>query len=164
VLSPRPAHVAVTLQSAPTAAGPWTDTATSPATASGAYSFRPMAPTSDIYYRTLADGATSGPVFVAVRFRVGVRVSRLRPLQGSWVRFHGQVGPAHFWLRVLVQWLGPQGRWHTIKRTRLHRAGGDASVYSVRVQIGRSGRYRVVVGPDSDHAQGRSPAVRIRVH
>lgn len=163
VLPPRPSRVAVTLQSAPSTAGPWTDTATSTTTTSGAYAFRPTAPTSDIYYRALSDGATSRPVLVLVRFHVGVRVSSRHPLPGSWVRFHGRVAPAHFWLRVLVQWLGPRGRWHTIKHTRLRRAGGDASVYSVRVRIERGGRFRVVVGPDGDHAQGRSPTVRIRV-
>ncbi|HYB25793.1 MAG TPA: hypothetical protein VEF89_04195 [Solirubrobacteraceae bacterium] len=163
VLPPRPSHVAVTLQSAPSAAGPWIDTATSATTTSGAYSFRPTAPTSDIYYRALADGATSGPVLVLVRFRVGVRVSSLHPVRGSWVRFHGQVRPAHFWLRVLVQWLGPRGRWQTIRRTRLRAAAGGVSVYGVRVRIERSGRYRVVVGPDNGHARGRSATVRIRV-
>jgi hypothetical protein len=163
VLAPRPSHVTVTLQSAPSPAGPWIDAASGGATSSGAYSLRPSAPTGDTYYRALADGATSSAVRVVVGFRVGLRVSRLHPLLGGFVRFHGQVAPAHNGLRVLVQWLGPHGRWHTIKSTRLRRAGG-ASEYSVRVRIERGGRYRVIVGPDADHARGRSRTVRIRAH
>lgn len=164
VLAPRPSHVTVTLQSAPSAGGPWADAATIAATASGAYTFRPAAPASNTYYRALADGVPSAPVRVLVRFRVGLRVSRRRPPRGGWVRFHGQVGPAHNGLLVHVQWLGPRGHWNLIKLTRLRRAGGSASVYSVRVRIERSGRYRVLVGPDSDHAKGASRTVRIHVH
>jgi hypothetical protein len=164
VLAPRPSHPAVMLQSAPSAGGPWTDAASTAAGASGAYTLRPAAPVSDTFYRALADGATSAPVLVLVRFRVGLRVSRLRPPLGTSVRFHGQVGPEHGGLRVLVQWLGPRGRWHTVKVTRLRPGAGGLSFYRVRVRIERSGRYRVVVGPDGDHAQGRSRTVRIRAH
>jgi hypothetical protein len=163
VLAPRPSHVTVTLQSAPSAGGPWSDAATTTATSSGAYTFRPPAPASDTYYRALADGATSTSARVLVRFRVGLRASRLHPPRGGWVRFHGQVGPAHDGLLVRVQWLGPHGHWNLVKRTRLRRAGGGASTYSVRVRIERSGRYRVVVGPDADHVRGPSRTVRIHV-
>lgn len=160
VLAPRPTHTTVTLQSASSAGGPWADVASTTAAGSGAYSFRP-APGSNTYYRALSDGATSAPVLVWVRFRIGLRVSRLRPPLGGWVWFHGQAAPAHGGMHVLVQWLGPRGRWHTVKVTRLRGAGGGFSVYRVRVRIARFGRYRVVVGSDSGHAQGRSPAVRI---
>ncbi|HTX11067.1 MAG TPA: hypothetical protein VME22_20755 [Solirubrobacteraceae bacterium] len=163
VLAPRPSRATVTLQSAPTAGGPWADAATTTAASSGAYVFRPASPASDTYYRALSDGATSAPVLVSVRFRIGLRVSRLRPPPGGWVWFHGQAAPAHGGLRVLVQWLGPRGRWHAVKITRLRGAGAGFSVYRVHVRIERSGRYRVVVGPDFDHAQGRSRAVRIRL-
>jgi hypothetical protein len=73
------------------------------------------------------------------------------------------VAPGHNGLRVLTQWLGPRGRWHTIKRTRLRAAGGGVSFYSVRVRIARSGRYRVLVDPDAGHAAGVSRMIRIRV-
>jgi len=36
--------------------------------------------------------------------------------------------------------------------------------YRVAVRIERNGRYRVVVVPDSAHAEGISGMVRIRVH
>jgi phosphodiesterase/alkaline phosphatase D-like protein len=163
VLPPRPSHVTVTLQSAPSAGGPWMTDATTATDSSGTYSFPRLAPSSNIYYRVLSDGATSGAVGVTVRFRVGVRVSRRHAPRGSTVRFYGRVGPAHFWHRVLIQQLGAHGRWHTIKRTRLTRAHGGASFYSARVRIERTGRYRVLVGPDADHAAGISPSVRIRL-
>ena len=121
VLAPRPTHTTVTLQSASSAGGPWADVASTTAAGSGAYSFRP-APGSNTYYRALSDGATSAPVLVWVRFRIGLRVSRLRPPLGGWVWFHGQAAPAHGGMRVLVQWLGPRGRWHTVKVTRLRGA------------------------------------------
>jgi hypothetical protein len=161
VLPPRPSHVTATLQSAPSAVGPWSTDATAVTTSSGAYSFPRQAPSSNTYYRVLSDGATSPAAFVTVRFRVGLRVSRRHPARGSVVRFFGRVGPAHFWHRVMIQQLGPHGRWHTIKRTRLIRAHG--AFYSARVKIERTGSYRVVVGPDADHAAGTSATVRIGV-
>lgn len=161
VLPPRPSHATATLQSAPGAGGPWVDDTTATTQSSGAYSFPGEAPSSNTYYRVLSDGATSAAVRVVVRFRVGLRVSRQHPLAGTSVRFYGRVAPAHFWHRVLIQWLGPRGRWHTIKRTRLIRAHG--TFYSARVTVERTGWYRVLVGADADHAAGTSLAVRIRV-
>jgi hypothetical protein len=153
----------VTLQTAPGAGGPWTRGATSTASSTGAYSFARIAPASSTYYRVVSKGTASAVVGVLVRFRVAVQVSGRHPLPGSMVRFHGRVRPAHNGLRVLVQRLGPHGRWRTVKRTRLRAAGGAASFYSVRVRIMRSGRYRVVVEPDASHAAGYSRAIRIRL-
>ena len=163
VLPPRPSQPAVTLQSSPGAGGPWTDSATANAASSGAYLFAGLAPSANTYYRVLSDGATSATVLVTVRFRVGLRVSRRHPPPGSVVRFHGFVGPGHNGLRALVQRLGPRGHWYTVKLTRLRGAGGGLSFYSVRVGVERSGRYRVAVGPDADHAGGVSRTVPIRV-
>lgn len=163
VLPPRPSRPTVTLQSAPSAGGPWVDASSAVAASTGAYSFPLQNPSSNTYYRVLADGATSPAVLVAVRFRVGAIVSRLHPIAGTVVRFRGRVGPAHNGLRVVIQRLGPGGRWHAIRRTRLRAAGGGLSFYSVRVRITRSGRYRVVVGPDAGHAAGFSRTIRIRV-
>lgn len=163
VLPPRPSHVAATLESAPSAGGPWITDATTVTGSSGGYSFPRQAPRSNIYYRVLSDGATSAAVRVTVRFRVGVRVSRRHPPRGSLVRFYGRVGPAHFWHRAMIQQLGRHGRWHTIKFTRLSRAHGGVSFYSTRVRIERTGRYRVLIGRDADHAAGTSATVRIRV-
>jgi hypothetical protein len=163
VLPPVPSHPTVTLQSAPSAGGPWVDTGVVGAASNGTYTFSRLAPSANTYYRALSDGATSPTVLVSVRFRVGLLVSGRHPLRGNTVRFHGRVGPGHNFHRVLVQWLGPRGHWNTIKRTRLRGAGGGLSFYSVRVRIERSGRYRVVVPPDATHARGVSTTVRIRV-
>ncbi len=163
VLAPRPSHTTVTLQSAPRAGGPWSDGISTTAASNGAYSFSHLAPVSNTYYRVLADGATSATVRVSVDFRVGLLVSRRQPPRGTRVRFHGRVGPAHNGASALIQWLGPHGRWRTIRRARLRRAGGGLSFYSVRVRVQHSGRYRVIVGPDASHGAGRSPTVRLRV-
>jgi hypothetical protein len=164
VLAPRPSRLTVTLQSAPGRGGPWTDAGSAAVTSSGGYSFARLTPASNTYYRVLADGATSPTALVSVHFRVGLRIGRLHPRRGSLVRFRGRVAPGHNGLAVLIQWLGPRGRWHTIRRTRLGEAGGGESAYSVRVRIEHGGRYRVLVGPDANHGRGHSPAVRIHVH
>jgi len=164
VLPPRPSHIAVTLESATGPGGPWIDAGSTAAAATGAYSFAGLAPSANTYYRALADGATSATVRVSVDFRVGLLVSRRLPRRGSLVRFHGRVGPARNGSVALIQWLGPHGRWNTIRRARLRGAGGGVSFYSVRIRIVRSGRYRVLVGPDASHEAGRSRAVRLRVH
>jgi hypothetical protein len=153
----------VTLQSAPAAGGPWTDGISTTAASNGTYTFSRLAPVSNTFYRVLADGATSATVRVGVHFRVGLFINRRHPPRGTRVRFHGRVGPAHNGSSALIQWLGPHGRWHTIRRARLRGAGGGLSFYSVRVRIVRSGRYRVIVGPDASHEAGRSRTVRIRV-
>jgi hypothetical protein len=163
VLPPRPSHTTVTLQSAPAAGGPWTDGISTTAASNGTYSFSHLAPVSNTYYRVLADGATSATIRISVRFRVGVFINRRRPPRSSRVRFHGRVGPADNGSSALIQWLGPRGRWQTIRRARLRRADGGLSFYSVRVRIEHSGRYRVIVGPDATHGAGRSRTVRIRV-
>jgi hypothetical protein len=162
VLAPLPSHPTVTLQSAPAAGGPWVDVGVASASSSnGTFTFSRLAPSANTYYRALSDGATSATVLVSVRFRVGMRVSRLRVFRGTRVRFHGRVGPGHNGRRALVQWLGPRGHWNTIARPRLRGAGGGLSFYSILVPIERSGRYRVVVRADSTHARGVSATVRI---
>ena len=164
VLPPLPSHPTVTLQSAPSAGGPWADAGVASASASnGAYTFSRLAPSANTYYRALSDGATSATVLVSVRFRVGIFVGRLHPPRGTKVRFRGHVGPGHNGRLALVQWLGPRGHWNTIGRARLRGAAGGLSFYSLRVPIERSGRYRVVVRADSTHARGVSATVRIRV-
>jgi hypothetical protein len=164
VLAPRPSHLIVTLQSAPGAGGPWTDAASATVASTGAYTFTGLAPPANTYYRVLGDGATSAPALVLVRFRIGASVSRSHPPVGVLVRFHGRVQPGHSGLLVLLQRLGPRGRWHTIRLTRLRAAGPGVSFYRVAVRIEGSGRYRVVVVADTAHTEGFSRVVRIRVH
>ncbi|MGN6869431.1 MAG: hypothetical protein ACTHMY_13620 [Solirubrobacteraceae bacterium] len=127
VLPPRPSHLTVTLQDATSPGGPWIDVANTTAASTGAYSFARLAPSSNTYYRSLADGATSATVRVSVHFQVGLVVSRRHPQRGTRVRFHGHVGPAHNGASALIQWLGPHGRWHTIRRARLRGARGGLS-------------------------------------
>jgi hypothetical protein len=167
VLGPRDAHLTVTLESAPTLGGPWVTNRqriTGANRKTGAYSFAGLAPSSNIYYRTVADGVYSPAVQVLVGFRVGLLVSTRHPSAGSLVRFHGRVAPAHRGLRVWIQRLGSDRHWHIIKRTRLRGLNPRFSFYSVRVPVARSGLYRVVVKHDLDHAKGVSQIVRIRVH
>src|SRR6185437_5062506 len=76
VLPPRPSHLTVTLQSATSPGGPWIDVGNTTAAPTGAYSFARLAPSSNTYYRALADGATSATVRVSVHFRVGLLVGR----------------------------------------------------------------------------------------
>lgn len=163
VLPPRSSHPTVTLQSAPSAGGPWIDTATTTAASSGAYAFPRAAPLSNTYYRALAGGAASAPVLVSVSFRVGLLVSRSHPPAGTLVHFVGLVAPSHRGHLVLLQRLGPRGHWQTIRFTRLRRLSAVFSSYRVALRIRRSGRWRVVVLPDAGHTRGVSRTVRIRV-
>ena len=163
VLAPRPSHPTVTLQSAPSAGGPWVDAGATTASAStGAYSFPGVAPPANTYYRALSDGATSATVLVSVSFRVRIFVSRLHPLRGSKVRSArpGGSGAQRPSRARPVAWT-PWTLEHD-QSTRLRGAGGGLSFYSVRVRIERSGRYRVVVVADSTHARGLSATVHIR--
>jgi hypothetical protein len=168
VLPPRPAHLTtVTLQSAATLAGPWVahrGLTSVVNTQTGAYSFTKVTPSANTYYRINADGVYSPPLHVLVRFRVGVSVSNRNPSAGSPVHFRGRVAPAHRHLRIWIERLGHDGRWHIVKRARLRGLDPHFSFYSVRVRIAQAGLYRVVVKHDLDHAQGVSPTVRLRVH
>jgi hypothetical protein len=162
--APAAAFAVVTLQAAARSAGPFGNLTTTIAGAKGAYGFAPIAPASNTYFRTGANGSSSTPVLVRVRFRITLSASTTHPKRGQRVRFRGRVGPRHNGLRVFVQRLGPKRRWHTIARTRLRATAGNASVYSLHIHAGRSGLYRAVVGPDASHTRGSSRAVRIRVH
>jgi hypothetical protein len=163
VPAPRPPRPAVTLQRAATADGPWIDAASTTADSSGAYSFSHVAPSANTYYRALSDGATSASLLISVRFRVGLVVSRRHPRAGTLVRFYGHVAPGHSGHLVLLERLGPRGRWQTIRFLRLRGFGTGSSSYSVRLRIRRSGRWRVVVVADATHAAGVSATVRVRV-
>jgi phosphodiesterase/alkaline phosphatase D-like protein len=164
VLGPGAVHSAVTLQRAASAGGPFVNVATTTAAAKGAYSFAGVAPSSNTYYRVVANGASSARVLVKVRFRISLNVSNHHPRRGHLVRFFGRAAPRHNGLLVLIQRLGSDGRWHTIGRPHLRRTTGNASVYSVKLHVRRSGQYRAVVGPDARHARGFSGTTRIRVH
>jgi hypothetical protein len=91
-------------------------------------------------------------------------VSNTHPARGHLIRFSGRVAPRHNGMRVQIQRLGSDGRWHTLARPRLGNATGNASKYSVLLRARRGGLYRVTAGPDAHHWRGFSRAIRIRVH
>jgi hypothetical protein len=161
---PRTSHLTVALERAPSPFGPWLSGPTIAAGKTGAYSFPGVAPALNTWYRADVDGVDSRPVLVQVRFRVQVLVSTHTPGRGGLVRFRGRVAPGHRGNLLFVQRLGGDGRWHTIKFTRLRGLSSAFSFYSVRVTIDRSGLYRVVVRPDRSRARGRSRVVHLRVH
>jgi hypothetical protein len=163
VLPPYAAQAIVVLDRAPTAAGPFVAVAATTASATGAYSFASVAPSSNTYYRTTANGASSATLFVGVGLRITLFANNTHPRGGSLVRFHGQVSPRHNGLGVLIQKLGAHRRWHTVARTRLRSTSGNASAYSIGVRVRLGGRYRAIVGPDTSHLRGFSRAIRIRV-
>ena len=163
VSSPGPAHTTVTLQRATSRTGPFTNVATTTSSNNGAYSFV-QKPAANTFYRAVANGVSSAPVRVAVRFRITLFVGTTHPARGQRLRFHGSVAPSHNGFRVRIQRLGSDGRWHTLARPSLHQGSGNTSVYSVRIRVRRSSRYRATVAPDAHHARGISRVIGIQVH
>src|SRR5947208_776459 len=106
VLGPRAAHASVTLQRSATATGPFVNLATVTAGPNRTYSFAGLAPSSNAYFRAFANGVSSGPVLVLVRFRVSFFVSRTHPRRGQLIRFRGRVAPRHNGARVQIQRVG----------------------------------------------------------
>jgi hypothetical protein len=164
VLGSRASHASVTLQRSATAAGSFVNLATTRAGANGTYSFAGQAPSSNTYFRAFANGVSSGPVLVLVRFRVSFFVSSAHPRRGQLIRFRGLTAPRHNGARVQIQRLGSDLRWHTIARPVLHGATTNLSAYVARMRIHRGGRYRATLRPDSHHARGVSRSIRIHVH
>jgi hypothetical protein len=162
VLPPGPVRTTVTLQRATRPTGPFVTVGSTTSNSKGDYSFGPIHLGANTYFRALTNRVTSPTVRVAVRFRISLFASTTHPRRGHRFRFHGTVSPRHNGLRVTLQRLGRDGRWHTVARPRLHRAFGNASAYSVALRA-RPGLYRAVVGPDAGHARGFSRVLRIRV-
>src|SRR5262249_5863736 len=77
--SPAAAFAAVPLQAAARLAGPFGNVATTTAAAKGAYQFGPFAPSSNTYFHVLANGSSSRPALVLVRFRVTLSASTTHP-------------------------------------------------------------------------------------
>jgi hypothetical protein len=106
-------------------------------------------------------------VIVSVRSKVGLRLSDKTPLRGQRVRFRGSVMPPHDGQAVKIQRRTRTG-WRTIAQPVLATAapinGVARSRYSKRIRIRRSGVFRTVKPADGDHARGKSPKRRARVH
>jgi hypothetical protein len=163
VNGPGTAHTSVTLQRSRSATGPFVNVATTTTGPKGTYSFPARGFSSNTWLRAVANGVNSPLLLVHVRFHVSFFVSNAHPLRGALIRFHGRVAPRHNGMRVQLQRLGSDRRWHTIARLRLHSASGNASSYSVRRRARRGGLYRVIAGPDRTHSRGFSRSIRIRL-
>jgi hypothetical protein len=121
-------------------------------------------PGSNARYQTTAKGGVESPVVTAqVRVAVTRRVSDRTPNRGQRVRFRGKVGPAHDGKVAQIQRRTSSG-WKKVADVTLTDGGDVVSVYSKRVRIRRSGRYRVHFNPaDGDHVAGSSRRVRLTV-
>ena len=121
-------------------------------------------PTSNARYQTTAKGGVESAVATAeVRVAVTRRVSDRTPNKGQRVRFRGKVGPAHDGKVAQIQRRTSSG-WKNVANVTLADGGETVSIYSKRVRIRRSGRYRVHFNPaDGDHVAGSSRGVRITV-
>jgi hypothetical protein len=129
----------------------------------GNYTFTTK-PTSNARYQTTAKGGTESAVATAeVRVAVTRRVSDRTPRRGQRVKFSGKVAPAHDAKVAQIQRRTSSG-WKKVASVTLADGGEEVSVYSKRVRIRRSGRYRVHFNPaDGDHVAGSSRAVRLTV-
>jgi hypothetical protein len=79
------------------------------------------------------------------------------------VRFYGRVSPARVGNAVLIQ-RKLRRRWKTIGLTLTRGRSPNFSVFSKRLRLGHSGRFRVVVRTTGgDYVDGTSPEVRVRL-
>lgn len=173
VTGPKSAGLKVTLEQnpAPYTGGFKTTTVTGITNVAGQYSLS-IRPALNTRYRVTVKTMpklTSAPVLVAVRVRVGLRLSDSTPRVGQRVRFSGFVTPAHNGKFARIQRRTSSGAWHTIATATLVAAtpaGGVArSKFSKRIRIRHTATYRVRVAPnDGDHLAGNSRRVRATVH
>ena len=144
---------------------------TTTTTTTGAYSLA-VTPSVNTHYLVTAKTKpplTSSQTAVAVRVKVTLRLSTLRPAIGHVVRFSGTVTPAHNGKVAQIQRRTRTGTWRTVANATLVAAtpvnGIAISKFSRRLRISHSGTYRVRVNPkDGDHAAGTSPTRTVRVH
>ncbi len=137
----------------------------------GAYTLA-VAPSVNTHYRVTVKtrpSITSAVTAVAVRVKVGLRLSDLTPARGQRVRFSGTVTPAHDGKLVRIQKRTSTGAWKTVASTPLVTTtpvnGVARSKFSTRLRINATATYRVRVVPaDGDHVTGTSPRRRARVH
>jgi hypothetical protein len=154
---------AITLRSDPYPFGALVNAATATTASDGRYSFARLRPLVGTRYQARLGGILSGIVSVPVRIRVGLYANDYTPRAGSVVRFSGRACPEHDGAIVAIQRRGSDGRYRTVRRTRLVDSS-RCSVYSRRVRVSRDGRFRVVVARDGDHASGISRSRVIDVH
>jgi len=108
--------------------------------------------------------ATSAVVEVFVRYLVAFRVNDSVVRRGQLVKFSGYVKPAHNGRSVRIQRKIGTGAYKTIATTRLRSTTiAGRSVYSKRLRVRRTARYRIRITRDADHATGTSRSIGIRV-
>ncbi len=134
--------------------------------AAGKYAFT-VIPLLGTRYRVVAKGpnVTSGEITIGVRLLVSRNLGNTTPMRGSFVRFGGSVKPAHDGQTVAIQRRSSSGRYRTVAKTvTRHSKTAGRSIYSKRVRVFRSGRYRVRVATgDGDHLKGTSRSIVITV-
>ena len=103
----------------------------------------------------------SNGFLVAVRRKVSIRTSTRRPRKGTLVRFSGFVSPS-FPLGpesvATLQRRNAKGGFDNVRSVRLGAAGAFSS-YRLRLRLGVSGVYRVVVPSSTFFSTGASVAV-----
>jgi hypothetical protein len=160
----------VTLQAKPFGANSYTNVQSTAASSSGSYSFTYFPPRNTVVRAVAktAPTATSAAVFVGVRPFVGLRVGTVRPRKGQQVRFMGIVNPAFDGKFVLIQRRNVNGGWGTVVAVRLFAATpgshGPRSQYFRRVQIKRSGTFRVKFPAPAGWISNNSRTRTLRVH
>jgi hypothetical protein len=137
---------------------------------SGEFSF-PVIPVRKAYWSVVAETTATRPreaspgFLVAVRRKVSIRTSTRRPRKDTLVRFSGFVSPS-FPLGsesvASLQRRNAQGGFDNVRSVRL-RAAGAFSSYRLRLRLGVSGVYRVVVPSSTFFSTGASVAVTLRI-
>jgi hypothetical protein len=129
----------------------------------GNYSFH-LVPALNTNYRVRAKGLTA---FTGVRVhaRVTEGVSDSTPTVGQFVRFFGSVAPRFDGRVVLIQRQTSTGGWSTVRRTLLrHTSIGNRSLYSTRIPIRSTGKYRARFSTSGPYLTGTSATRTLTVH
>ncbi len=127
----------------------------------GSYSFS-QRPDRNTNYQVTLGAVRSERVRVNVRFRVSFAASDYTPRAGQLVRFRGRACPESDGALVSIQRRGADGRYRTVRRTRL-RAATRCSTYSRRFRVSRDATYRATVD-DAARARGYSRARFLNAH
>lgn len=129
----------------------------------GTYSVA-VVPTMSTKYKVTAKKTSDSPeVTVPVRWSVGLRVGDRTPRRGQSVRFFGTVKPANVGAAVLVQRRTATG-WRTVRQTTLAASTATSSVYTLKLKIRRTGRYRTEIPANGALQVGHSVSRRLVVH
>jgi hypothetical protein len=98
-----------------------------------------------------------------VQWNVGLRVSDKTPKKGQRVRFFGAVKPAYTNGVVYLQRKTAAG-WTNVKQTTMTLGNTEQTIYSLKLRVKRTGRYRTAVLGDQAHETGISRTRRLVVH